>query len=47
MLKGTKKNHSLLEQYECMHCVKVFPTQDALDNHFHQTHEITEIDFAQ
>ena len=47
MLKGTKKNHSLFEQYECMHCVNVFPTQRALDILFNQTHKITEKDLAQ
>ena len=35
------KKHSQFEQYECLYCVKVFPTQDALDNHFHQIHAIT------
>ena len=34
MLKRTKRNHSLFEQYKCMHCVKLFPTQDPLDNNF-------------
>ena len=46
MLKGTKRNHSLFEQNEFMHCVEVFPTQDALDNHFNRTHRITEQDLA-
>ena len=34
----------LFEQFECVHCVKVFPTQEALDNHVHQMHQIRQKD---
>ena len=38
-----KKNedHSSFEQYECMYCVTVIPSQDALGNYFYQIHTIT------
>ena len=35
-----EKKRKIIAQFECMHCVKVFPTQEALDNQVHQMHEI-------
>ena len=29
------KNHIQFEQFPCMYCEKVFPTQDDRDNHLH------------
>ena len=42
-----QKNHSLFEQFKCVHCVRVFPTQEALNNHFHQMHQIRKKDLEQ
>ena len=34
-------NHIQFEQYPCMYCVKVFPTQEALENHFYHIHSFS------
>ena len=35
------------DRTRCVYCVKVFPTQEALDNHVHQMHQIRQKDLEQ